>query len=103
MVTPDSNEEEKAVPITRPSAKLCRLSPTSIMIANKLTVLPKEPNEGMRSINKELQTSWVPSHPSTFPIHPDILTLHLINVIVNSPIRFRIEDKPELEMKYGTQ
>jgi hypothetical protein len=52
VVTPDSNEEEKAVPITRPSAKLCRLSPTRIIMANKLMVLPIEPEEELRSINK---------------------------------------------------
>lgn len=67
VVTPDSDEDEKAAPITRPSAKLCRLSPTRIIIANKLMVLPKEPNKGVRSINRALTT-----HCMEFfnPIHP---------------------------------
>lgn len=48
VVTPVSVEDENAAPITKPSAKLWRLSPTRTIIANKLIFLPQK-----RKTNKQ--------------------------------------------------
>lgn len=51
VVTPVSVEDENAAPITKPSAKLWRLSPTRTIIANKLIFLPQK-----RKTNKQIKS-----------------------------------------------